>query len=53
VSLSGKLRVLASVTGSLTIQDISRDGHVLLIDEVRRLGLSALAPGKTKERDLS
>ena len=53
VSLSGKRRMLASVTGSLTIQDISRDGHVLLIDEARRLGLSALAPGKTKERDLS
>ena len=53
VSLSGKRRMLATVTGSLTIQDISRDGHVLLIDEARRLGLSALAPGKTKERDLS
>ncbi len=53
VSLSGKQRLLARVTGSLTIQDASRDGRVLLIDESRRLGLSALAPGATKERDLS
>ncbi|MDQ6891759.1 MAG: protein kinase [Acidobacteriota bacterium] len=53
VSLSGKLRPLARVPGSLTLQDISRDGRVLLIDETRRLGMSALAPGKTKERDLS
>ena len=53
VSLSGKARPLARVPGSLTLQDISRDGRVLMIDEARRLGLSALAPGKTKERDLS
>ncbi len=53
VSLSGKLRSVAAVTGSLTLQDISRDGRVLLIDEFRRLGLSALPPGQTKERDLS
>ncbi len=53
VSLSGKLRVVTGSTGSLTLQDIARDGRVLLIDEFRRLGLSALAPGQTKERDLS
>ncbi len=53
VSLSRKLRAVAAVTGSLTLQDIARDGRVLLIDEFRRLGLSALPPGQTKERDLS
>jgi Tol biopolymer transport system component len=53
VSLSGKVRSLVRVPGSLILQDISRDGRVLLIDEARRLGMSALAPGKTKERDLS
>ena len=53
VSLSGKLRLLARVTGSLTIQDAARDGRVLLIDETRRLGLSAMPPGQTKERELS
>jgi eukaryotic-like serine/threonine-protein kinase len=53
VSLSGRLRSLAQGTGSLTIQDASSDGRVLLIDETRRLGMSALAPGETKERELS
>ena len=53
VSLSGRLRSLAQVTGSLTIQDASSDGRVLLIDEARRLGMSALPPGETKERELS
>ena len=53
VSLSGRLRLLTRVTGSLTIQDAARDGRALLIDETRRLGLSGLAPGATKERELS
>jgi Tol biopolymer transport system component len=53
VSLSGRVRLLARVTGSLTIQDVARDGRVLLVDENRRLGMSALAPGKTTERELS
>ncbi|MGZ6971662.1 MAG: protein kinase domain-containing protein, partial [Thermoanaerobaculia bacterium] len=53
VSLTGKLRAVAAVTGSLTLQDISRDGRVLLINELRRLGLAALPLGQTKERDLS
>jgi hypothetical protein len=53
VSLTGKLRLLTRVTGSLTIQDAARDGRVLLIDETRRLGLSALPPGASKERELS
>ena len=53
VSLSGRNRLLARVTGSLTIEDASRDGRVLIGDESRRLGLVALAPGETKERDLS
>jgi Tol biopolymer transport system component len=53
VSLSGKLRSLVMVTGSLTLQDVSKDGRALLIDESRRLGFSALAPGAKKERDLS
>jgi eukaryotic-like serine/threonine-protein kinase len=53
ISLSGKQRVIARVTGSLTLQDTSRDGRVLLTDELRRVGLSAIAPGEGKERELS
>ena len=45
--------IVASVTGSLSLQDISRDGRLLMVDEQRRLGLAGLAPGEKKERDLS
>jgi serine/threonine protein kinase len=53
VSLSGRMRVIADAAGSLTLQDVARDGRALVIHESRRLGMSALAPGETKERDLS
>ncbi|HTO86334.1 MAG TPA: protein kinase [Thermoanaerobaculia bacterium] len=53
VSPAGKQRLIARVTGSLTLQDTSRDGRVLLTDELRRVGLSVLAPGDGKEKDLS
>jgi Tol biopolymer transport system component len=46
-------RIVTSVTGSLTLQDISREGRVLMMDEQRRLGLAAFPPGAQKERDLS
>jgi serine/threonine protein kinase len=52
-SLSGRQRIVASVTGSLSLQDISKDGRLLMVDEQRRLGLAGLAPGEKKERDLS
>ncbi|MDQ2977805.1 MAG: protein kinase [Acidobacteriota bacterium] len=53
VTLSGRQRLLARVSGSLTIQDTARDGRVLMKDELWRVGLVALAPEETKERDLS
>ncbi len=53
VSLAGRQRLVSSVTGSLTLQDISRDGRVLMVDQQSRLGLVALAPGGKRERDLS
>src|SRR5262249_23823395 len=53
VSLAGKVRVLARVAGALTIQDVARDGRALVIHETRRLGMSARAPGESRERDLS
>jgi hypothetical protein len=51
--LSGRQRIVASTTGSLSLQDISKDGRLLMVDEQRRLGLAGLAPGERKERDLS
>jgi Tol biopolymer transport system component len=53
VSLNGKERVLSHVPGTLTLQDISKTGRVLLSRDAWRLGIIALAPGQTKERDLS
>ncbi|HYV40171.1 MAG TPA: protein kinase [Thermoanaerobaculia bacterium] len=53
VDLSGKERAVARVTGTLTLHDIASDGRVLLTHDTARLGILALAPGETKERDLS
>ncbi len=53
VSLSGRMRTLFQGTGVLTVADVARDGRVLLTHDVNRVGLTALAPGETAERDLS
>jgi Tol biopolymer transport system component len=50
---SGAVRVLAQGTGGLTIEDVSRDGRVLLVQDKQRQEISALAPGAEKERNLS
>ena len=52
-NLSGKVRTLARVPGELTIQDVSKDGKVLLTRGNDRAGMIGLAPGEPKERDLS
>jgi eukaryotic-like serine/threonine-protein kinase len=51
--LSGNVRLLARVPGELTLLDIGRDGNVLLTRGNDRAGIIGLAPGETKERDLS
>jgi Tol biopolymer transport system component len=53
VDLSGRERLLARGTGAFTLQDVARDGRVLLAHDTSRLGILALAPGEAKERDLS
>src|SRR5579862_2999732 len=53
VSLKGKGRLLAREPGTLTLQDVARDGHVILTRDVPRVGMVGIAPGQTKERDLS
>ena len=52
-SLTAKERILAREPGTLTLQDIGRDGRVLLTRDVPRVGMVGLAPGESKERDLS
>jgi Tol biopolymer transport system component len=41
VTLSGRRRTLARVTGLLTLHDVSRDGRVLLTQDLNRVGLIA------------
>ena len=53
MDLKGKERLLAREPGTLTLQDVARDGRVLLTRDVPRVGMVGLAPGATKERDLS
>jgi eukaryotic-like serine/threonine-protein kinase len=50
---SGRPRLLARVTGSLTLQDVSRDGRTLMSHDTEQIGFLGLAPGESKERDLS
>ena len=53
VTLAGKSRMVARVPGTLTLQDIARDGRVLLSRDSVRRELMGLMSGQPKERDLS
>ena len=50
---AGSQRILARVTGNLTLQDVSRDGRALISHDALRSGILAWTPGDAKERDLS
>jgi eukaryotic-like serine/threonine-protein kinase len=53
VSLSGNLRELLSAPGTLTLHDVGAGGRALISRDAMRAGAIGLAPGETKERDLS
>ncbi|MFZ0814593.1 MAG: protein kinase [Candidatus Sulfotelmatobacter sp.] len=53
VTLSGKERLLAREPGTLTLQDVAKDGRVLITRDVPRVGMVGMIAGATKERDLS
>ena len=53
VTLSGGQRSLYRMAGRLILQDRTPDGRFLLLREHARGGVIDLAPGETKERDLS
>jgi len=52
-TLDGKVRKVLQVPGSLFLGDIGSDGTVLLSHDNARRGIVGLAPGETKEHDLS
>jgi eukaryotic-like serine/threonine-protein kinase len=53
VTVAGKERLVYLGTGTLTLQDIFKDGRILFSRDDMRGGMIGLAPGETKERDLS
>ena len=53
VSLSGRARLLATAPGRLVIQDVAKDGLLLLSRNTVRLRMTVRAPGDSSERDLS
>ncbi len=53
VTLSGKLRLVARMPGTLSLLDIWKDGRMLLNRASWRRELIGLVPGAAKERDLS
>jgi Tol biopolymer transport system component len=53
VTLAGRVRVVTREAGRMTLNDISRDGRVLITRDDERLQINCLPPGETKERDLS
>jgi eukaryotic-like serine/threonine-protein kinase len=53
MNLSGKERLVMRVPGTLTLQDITRNGRVLLTVDNTQFGMMGLAPGEKNERNLS
>ena len=53
VSPAGKLREILGAPGTLTLHDVGPGGRALISRDAMRAGAIGLAPGETKERDLS
>jgi len=53
VTPAGKIRELLSAPGTLTLHDVGAGGRALISRDALRAGAIGLAPGETKERDLS
>ncbi len=53
VTPSGRGRLLARVTGNMTLHDVRRDGQVLITHDTSRQGISGFGPGEARERQLA
>jgi hypothetical protein len=53
VSLSGRQRLVLPVPGALTLHDVDRLGRALVTRDLDRQTVMGLAPGESRERDLS
>ncbi len=52
LTLSGRERLIARVTQSLTLQDVAQDGRVLMAHDSLRIGILAGGQGQAREREL-
>ena len=53
VTLDGKERLVTRLLGQVDIEDIARDGRLLVTQHRYRIEMMALAPGAARERDLT
>jgi len=53
VDMSGDVRLIVGAPADLVLQDVSANGDVLLTRNTALRGIIGLAPGETRERDLS
>ena len=53
LSMSGRERLVMRVPATLSLQDITHDGRVLITEDVGQAGIVALPPGEKSERNLS
>jgi eukaryotic-like serine/threonine-protein kinase len=53
VTLSGADRVVEEAPSTLTVQDVSKDGRMLVASRTTRRGIAGLFPGAKEEKDLS
>ena len=53
VNLSGRTRAILNAAGGLSLEDISRDGRVLLSRDNERLGIWFMGAGEKEPRELS
>jgi serine/threonine protein kinase/Tol biopolymer transport system component len=53
MDMAGKERMVLRVPGTLSLQDVTREGRVLLTEDNVQVGMMALPPGEHDERNLS
>jgi Tol biopolymer transport system component len=53
VSLAGDVRLIARVPQSLTLQDVARDGRLLVAHDVIRIGIAGRRVGEDRDHELA
>jgi Tol biopolymer transport system component len=53
MDMSGKERIVLRVPGTLTLQDVTREGRVLVTEDNAQVGIMVLPPGEQVEKNLS